>query len=455
MKKRGFISILALATLAVFAVLAFPTTVQAVPPATIRIGLTREFANRDSIQIGNNNIIAGYNNNGIFESITTLQSSGGFTARVTGGQVTLHSGGQVVFTFTDTSRGAQIMDAGGNNITLGSYSYRGAIEFRPSGGRLTAINVVCPEMYLYGVLPIEMSHSFHMDALKAQAIASRTFMVYRMNEGGHRHQGFDLCDNTHCQSYRGAGREHANTTQAVDETRGLMLFHNNAVILAVYFASSGGSTDNSENVWVQARPYLRAVRDITEHEPIEWTRTFTWAQITTAAQNAGANIGTATGLAITQTSPYGRVQELTVHGTGGQWRVSGEATRNFFAPVGGALMSRNFYIAGAAAPTTAVWLTDGRGITSSTLTSLMWRNAQGAVSAVPGHNIYVFDGTTLRRVEAAAQAGPVTGGSGVTLVGRGWGHGVGMSQRGAHGMARVGYSYREILHHYYTGIEIR
>jgi len=424
--------------------------------ANIRIGLTSNHTNRESIHIGNTQIIAGHESGGVFQAASqVLSSESGFIVRVSGGIVALYSGSQQVFAFTDTSRGAQVIDAAGGAVSLGAYSYRGAVEFRASGGRLTAINVLCIEQYLYGVLPMEMSYAFHIDALKAQAIASRTFMAYRTNEGGHLHQGFDLCDGVHCQSYRGTGREHPNTTRAVNETHGLMLFHNNAVILAVYFSSSGGSTDNSENVWVQARPYLRAVQDIAEHDPVEWTRTFTNAQLTTALQHAGANIGTATGLSITGTSPYGRVQELTIQGTAGQWRLTGEAVRTFFAPIGGGLMSRNFYIAGAAPPAAmTVSVTDGHWAVSSNLASLMWRNLQGIAIPIPSQTVYVFDGTTLRRIKAP-DTQVVTSGSGITLIGRGWGHGVGLSQRGAHGMARAGYSYREILLHYYTDVEIR
>jgi len=429
------------------AVMAFPAVAMADLPDTIRIGLTRDFANRYNINIGNTYIRVGYNNGGSFSSVTTLQSAGGFTARVSGGLVVLYSGNQRIFTFNDTQRGAQVACANGGVVRLGNYSYRGVIEFRPSGGRLTAINVLSPEDYLLGVLPVEMYPSFHIDALKAQAIASRTFMVYRMNEGGHRHQGFDLCDTTHCQSYRGTGREHENTTRAVNETRGQMLFYNNAIILAVYFASCGGVTDYSENVWVLAKPYLRAVRSVAEHNPPEWTRTFTMAQLTAAVGNAGGNIGTATGFSVSRVSVFGRVQEITVYGTSGQWRVSGEAIRSFFAPAGGALMSRNFYIAGAGGQAAAVSVTNGRGVVSGALATFSIRGA------VPQNSAYVFDGNVLRRIDSApAQAAT---GSSVTLVGRGWGHGVGMSQRGAAGMALLGYSYREILMHYYTGVEIR
>ena len=430
------------------AVLAFPSAVRANTPDTIRIGLTGNFANRDSINIGNTALDIGYGSDGQFTAVTSVNSAGGFTARVAGGLVVLYSGSQRVFTFDDTTRGAQVVCANGGAVRLGNYSYRGAIEFRPSGGRLTAINVLCPEEYLYGVVPLEMTPTFHTEALKAQAIAARTFMAHRMNEGGHRNQGFDLCDTTHCQAYRGTGREHANTTSAVGQTRGQMLFYNNMPILAVYFACCGGVTDYSQNVWNLPRPYLRAVRSTSLDNPLTWTRTFTMAQLTTAVTNAGGNIGTATGMSVSSTSALGRVQEITVYGTAGRWVVTGEATRTFFAPVGGSLMSRNFYIAGAAGGGDAVVsVTDGHGIVNGGLATFHIRDAAQLQTA------YVFDGTALRRV--VLTAAQTTAGGSVTLVGRGWGHGVGMSQRGAIGMALQGYTHREILLHYYTGAEIR
>ena len=420
-------------------------------PSTIRIGLTRDFGNRYSIRITNTHIRAGYNSNGNFTYATSLQSADGFTARVSGGVVALYSGSQRVFSFADASRGAQVVCANGSTVRLGDYSYRGAIEFRPSGGRITAINVLSPEEYLFGVLPVEMYASFHINALKAQAIASRTFMVYRMNEGGHTQHGFNLCDSVHCQVYRGAGREHANTTRAVNETRGQMLFHNNRVILAVYFASCGGVTEYSGNVWLENRPYLRAVRSVAEYNPPTWSRNFTMAQLTTAVQSAGGNIGTATGMSISRESALGRVQEITIHGTAGNWRVSGEAIRGFFAPAGGAIMGRNFYIAGAGSGGgVSVSVTDGRSTVSGDLSGFNISNA------ATGQPIYVFDGSTMRRIVPAGQSSQqVVTGNSITLNGRGWGHGVGMSQRGAQGMALRGYNYRQILLHYYTGVEIR
>ena len=111
-------------------------------------------------------------------------------------------------------------------------------------------------------------------------------------------------------------------------------------------------------------------------------------------------------------------------------------------------MSRNFYIAGAAGGgAAAVSVTDGRSVVSGGLATFHILNSVARQTA------YVFDGTALRRIELTSA--PVVSGNSVTLVGRGWGHGVGMSQRGAVGMALLGYSYREILLHYYIGVEIR
>ncbi|MCL2216379.1 MAG: SpoIID/LytB domain-containing protein [Defluviitaleaceae bacterium] len=416
----------------------------------VRIGLLRSFSNRESINIANTNIFAGYGTESGFMPVQELYSAGGFTARAQGNQVQLMVSGQVVHTFTGT--GAQIMDVNGYPITLGAYSYRGAIEFRPYGGRISAINVLSIEEYLYGVLPSEMSPGFHIEALKAQAVASRTFAQNSVNQGRHRAQGFDLCDGTHCQVYRGVSLEHENTTRAVRETHGLMLFYNDSPILAVYFSSSGGATDNSEDVWFEARPYLRSVNEIHEHEPMVWTRTFTWQQLTTAAANANAGIGTVNGISVSGMGASGRANALTLYGTGGSWTVTREERiRGFFSAIGGTLPSSNFTIAGGLPTTQAVNVTSGWQDLHAPLNTLQALDSNGAISTV--HMAYIFDGHSMRRLDSTPTV--ARGGSGITIEGRGWGHGVGMSQRGAYGMARMGFCFREILLHYYTGVEIR
>ncbi|MCL2188545.1 MAG: SpoIID/LytB domain-containing protein [Defluviitaleaceae bacterium] len=433
----------------------FPFAVQATAmPDTVRIGLTREFANRTEIPIGTQRIQVGYDNNGAFDAVMTLESPTGFTARVNdAGNVTLSAGGGVVFTFDRQCTEPQIREAGGGLVALGTSTYRGIIALRPANRLLTAINILCPEEYLWGVIPAEMSPSWHIQALMAQAVAARSYLISRALEAPHAAQAFHLCDTTCCQVFRGAGLEHENTTLAVNATRGTLIFHNNEVISAVYFSSSGGATANSEDVWVEARPYLRAVLDVNEHQPMEWTRTFTWAEINTLLATLNVNIGTPTGVTVTGVGLGGRVNSLTITGTNGQHTLTGDRIRTFFNPsAGGMLQSNNFQILdGATQQQIAVWVYDGVNVRSAPLSGLHTLN-QNEI-AVQIQEAYVFDGTALRRVQHTAQT--ITGGAGVTFVGRGWGHGVGMSQHGAEGMARLGFTYRQILMHYYMGVEIR
>ncbi|MCL2499683.1 MAG: SpoIID/LytB domain-containing protein [Defluviitaleaceae bacterium] len=435
----------------------FPFTLQAetVPPMPdrVRVGLLREFANRESIPISTARIYVGYEESGTFVPVQLLESAVGFVARVNAaGNVVLYIGNNAVFVSDRECHDPQLMEADGGFMSLGGTTYRGIIALRPANGLITAINIICPEEYLFGVIPAEMSPSWHPQALMAQAIASRTFLYRRAMEGRHAAQAFHICDTTHCQSYRGAGHEHANTNAAVNATRGLMIFHDNEPILASYFTSSGGATENSENVWVEALPYLRSVNEISEHNPLQWSRTFTWSELTNLLNAASVNIGTATGISATGVGASGRVTELTVFGTNGQHRLTGDRIRTFFSPsTGGALHSSNFRILEAMPQLPTVWVYDGRQTLSAPLSAFHGLDNRGNPTSM--HTAYVFDGTTTRRITSTAQT--ASGGAGVTFAGSGSGHGVGMSQHGAEGMARLGFTYREILQHFYTGVEIR
>ena len=433
--------------------------------STIRVGLTRSFENQNSISVGNTSIEVGAGFG------RTLNSPNGFTVRQVGGQVVIQAGGSTVFTFANTEA-AQIRAAGGGVVRLGSESYRGIIEFRRSAAQVTAINVINMEQYLYGVVAMEMSPNFHQEALRAQVVAARTFAAYTRNSSGHRGRGFDVCDTTCCQAYRGTYREHTNITQAVRDTAGIMMFApgSSTPLFTPYFSSSGGSTDNVENVWVATLPHLRGVWDPYETTPRLWTRTLTWAQLTNAVRGAGGNIGDVTGVAITELN-LARPQEVTFFGANGSWSVSGERIMNIFP--GGRLLGRVFTIYGAsgssgvsfsdAASTAAglpVTVTCGIFTVSEVIaTNLYVVDEEG--NTVPVANPTVYDGTTTRQLyeerdtETISVGVMVTGGEGITIEGRGWGHGVGMSQNGANGMAHAGYTWREILHHYYTGVEIR
>ncbi|MCL2223713.1 MAG: SpoIID/LytB domain-containing protein [Defluviitaleaceae bacterium] len=450
MKMKKFFLVAAL--IFAMAVIFVPAAAYAQYSHVVRVGLVRSFLNRDSITVLNTAIWVGTGVDDSFVPTGELRSATGFAVRNSGGQIQLLSGGQVAHTFPSGSA-AQIMDSYGGTVSMGAYSYRGVIEFIPTGGAVSAVNKLSLEEYLFGVLPAEMAPHFHLEALKAQAVAARTytFRQIRMNDS-HRAHPFDICDTTCCQVYRGAGSEAPETTEAVFLTYGLMLFYNNEPILANYFSSSGGATENSEDVWGGFLPYLRSVNEIEEHNPMVWQRTFSWSQITTAAANAGAGIGTVNGISISRLGASGRVLQLTLHGANGTWVVPPSVgVRGFFTPIGGVLPSRNFQIVGAEHTTPAVTATDGLHNRQSPLNSLQALDANGAISTL--HSAYIYDGRTTHQVQSAPRI--ASGGSGITINGRGWGHGVGMSQMGAEGMARAGHSFSDILHHYYTGVELR
>jgi stage II sporulation protein D len=417
---------------------------------TVRVGLMRNFTNRESVIVVNSGLHVMVPVDGGFMPINTLSAPVSFTIRAEGGSVVISLGGVVQYA-APVGQPLHIMPSNAEVINMGGYSFRGVMEFvLAPGGRISAVNVVSLEEYLLGVVPAEMSQSFHMEALKAQAVASRTFTFHQMQRG--RHTGFDICDRTCCQVYNGAGAETERTSQAVFATYGLMLFYNNQPILANYFSSSGGATENSGDVWFEARPYARSVNELHEPNPRIWERTFTWAQLTTAVNARNANIGTVTGISKSQLAPSGRVLNLTFHGTAGNWTATLDDTiRNMFVPVGGALPSRNFTITGGAHTTPEVTVSAGGQAFSHPLNALYAVDSRGAVSAVP--HAYIFDGITTRRIDSTPTV--VSGGTGITMHGRGWGHGVGMSQMGAQGMANAGYTFYQILHHYYTGVELR
>jgi stage II sporulation protein D len=415
-------------------------------PQYIRVGLEREFENVSRISIDNSYLSVGYNVDGVFSPIQTVESANGFTVTASGGQFTLYSGNQAVMNLDDSVYPIQIRDGNGGSVELDGTPYLGIIELhRKSRQSMTAVNVLTPDQYLYSIVATEMTFDFHAEALKAQGVAARNYLLTRL--GIHSSDGYDVCDSGHCLLYRGASRNHELSNAAVDATSGQLIYYEGLPISATFFSSSGGSTDNAENVWNEAVPYLRGVSDMIEYEAPIWTRSFSWNEITNLLAADNTYIGNANGMAVTKTGAGGRVLELTIYGTSGKKVIEKEDIRSFFSPSSdGTLDSRNFSIVG--------------GDSSREDTTMTATNGT-ILSMAPGSAYYVLtdDGQASAlnrppRIYSLRVATSVSGGSGVTIEGSGWGHGVGLSQLGAEGLARQGYSYLDILHHYYTGVEI-
>ncbi|MFN2412767.1 MAG: SpoIID/LytB domain-containing protein [Pyrinomonadaceae bacterium] len=136
-------------------------------------------------------------------------------------------------------------------------AYRGRIElFVNSRGTLTVVNVVPLEDYLLGVVPAELSLP-QLEAQKAQAVAARTYAVANIN--GYGAKGFDMLPTVWSQVYKGVSIENPTATRAVRETRGLVATYKGKPIMAYFTSTCGGRTENSENVFNHAEPYLRGV----------------------------------------------------------------------------------------------------------------------------------------------------------------------------------------------------
>jgi len=160
----------------------------------------------------------------------------------------------------------------GGYVAIGNKWYRGRTQIVAVGNQLTAVNYVDLEHYLYSVVGSEMPVNWPMEALKAQAVAARTYALYKRQQGGNAI--FDVGDTTTWQVYKGL-EEEANTTQsAVNATTGQVLTHNGQIIEAVFHSSSGGHTENVEDVWSSPRPYLRGVADFDHYAPV-----FQWREI--------------------------------------------------------------------------------------------------------------------------------------------------------------------------------
>lgn len=136
--------------------------------------------------------------------------------------------------------------------------YRGTIHIINDNGEMTVINDVGIEDYVKGVTPAEMPSSWNIEALKAQAVAVRSYAI--ANLGKHASQGFDLADSTMDQVYNGILAETAVTNQAVEDTKGLVLTYNNKIISTMYSASAGGQTKSALQAWGSDIPYLQSVK---------------------------------------------------------------------------------------------------------------------------------------------------------------------------------------------------
>ncbi|HET8893741.1 MAG TPA: SpoIID/LytB domain-containing protein [Gaiellaceae bacterium] len=144
----------------------------------------------------------------------------------------------------------------GGSLTLGR-AYRGQIEVDVVDGKLRAIDIVGVEQYLYGVVPSEMPSTWSPEALKAQALAARSYALATRQVAA----PFDVYSDTRSQMYLGVSQETPATTSAVDATKGQVVLFGKKIATTFFFSTSGGETASSLDVWGTALPYLIPVSD--------------------------------------------------------------------------------------------------------------------------------------------------------------------------------------------------
>jgi stage II sporulation protein D len=290
--------------------------------------------------------------------------------------------------------------------------YRGMFKIIPNGSNLRLINIVHMDDYLKGVVPPEIGFvgEEEFEAIKAQAVAARTYSMSHLSQ--YPGEAFDMKSDISDQVYLGMEVEKTIVSRAVDETSGYVVKYRGEFINAYYHSTCGGYTDDVDAVWDKALiPYLRTVNDSGY---CKWSKYFTWKESYTSGQlkimieqflsaerGRVVNIGDIISLFVKSNTTGGRIAELVVETNQGNYSFSGDKIR---------------------------WV-----IKRSSNPEMILQSARFKVNTT--HN------TAGKLVRADFDGG-------------GYGHGVGMCQCGAIGMARGGWKYKNILTFYYKDTEI-
>jgi stage II sporulation protein D len=331
------------------------------------------------------------------------------------------------------------------------FRYYGMFQYiRVGGGDLTVLNIVDIEDYVKGVLPYEMANTWPLEALKAQAVCARTYVAAYKG----KHGIFDVCTTEDCQVYRGTGQANAVTDRAVDETAGQYLIHNGSLAVAYYSSSNGGASENSENVWPNAVPYLRGVMDPYEATVAaqipnySWTVTYTREEITQRLRNRGYNCGTIVSMSIAETTPTGNVFKITLKDENGRSFIftKGEIVRSILG-----VRSIRFTINDFTGDK-LVFVDEG-GTLGSVLAQAYAIGKDLFASLLGRNDVYAINGKGEKVIVGKSDSDEPS--DIFVIKGTGHGHNVGMSQWGAYSMAlHHSMTYREILAFYFTGVTI-
>ncbi len=308
-----------------------------------------------------------------------------------GGTLTVRfaGSGQVQVGTLKSNQPVTIEPAKDTLLTWNGNVYAGKLVIVPAQHTFILVEHVDLENYLYGVLPYEMSYSWPIEALKAQAVAARTYTLKTLEQSKNKY--FDLYSDVRSQMYKGGGKQYPSVKEAVDATKHKVLTYNDKLFYTYYHGNCGGGTDDVKS-WnphaASMKPLSGASCAYDSHsKSYSFKQDIPYAKVSSYVHGIGLP-GSVKSVKVTHRTSTGRATKLTVHTSKGTKTI---ACNNFRLAV---------------------------GLRSCKLTKLQ------------------LSGKTLH------------------AAGHGYGHGIGMCQDGANGMAKAGKNYEQILKNYYPGAKI-
>ena len=342
------------------------------------------------------------------------------------------------------------------------YKYNGGFQYIRDGGNISVINFVPMQEYVKGVVPYEMSAQWPLEALKAQAMCARTYALYNYGKHG---KNFDVCGTTDCQVYSGANSATENSDRAVDETYGAYILYDGKPINAVFCSSNGGATENSENVWSATLPYLRGVYDNNEDLDTcingRWTYEYSSDELTYILNAKGYPCTKIVNMYVKKFTDTGNVYTLTlVDSSGKEFDFSKEKARTI-------LYSSTY----KKYTHSQRYTVKRKGEEDDSKARLYINNPYNSVNAITqsvyavgadGKKKVATDSVSILTASGKSEFKPQTDTNATSspeeasfiVSGTGWGHNVGLSQNGAKAMALRGERAEDIIHFYYTDVEI-
>jgi len=331
------------------------------------------------------------------------------------------------------------------------YRYYGDFRYeRINGENLTVVSLIEMEQYINCVISQEMSESWPVEALKAQAVCARTYAKVHRNKHSKYH--FDLCSTMDCQAYIGMRRTSPNTEAAAFGTAGVCLYYQGNLAETYYFSSSGGATEDVKNVWGGTNlPYLKGVIDPYEtafadriqagygNRKYQWSVSYTKTELAELLRGKGYQCADIVDFYVSEVSATGNPITITfLDSTGKTYSFSRERYVRTMMGVA----SMNYTIEGA----TKYYVNDS-GTILDRIRGVFVIGADGVATQTELDSMpYIL---TANGVEQLKPTGDT-----FTIKGAGWGHNVGMSQWGAYAMATMGKTYEDILTFYFTGTEL-